>query len=169
MLKGVNTTMSILISIIGIDDGSDEYNAAKRIKSIFDATSPKAAIGEIVLFPSATLFGQKVKDVDLVMIGSLKNCRLKLTFDHDGVFSDDIVSVDNFCTAIEIKSHTSSGIYRIGTDWMVKYGLEQHNVTHQNKMQKEDVVIRFCFDNQIYDVMVVNELLAHYGLPLLVK
>ena len=38
-----------------------------------------------------------------------------------------------------------------------------------NKMQKEDVVIRFCFDNQIYDVMVVNELLAHYGLPLLVK
>lgn len=65
--------MAVITRVIGDNDGSDEYAAAERLKHIIVNTIPSTAMGEIVLFPNATLYGQAVKDVDIMMIGSLKN------------------------------------------------------------------------------------------------
>lgn len=32
-----------------------------------------------------------------------------------------------------------------------------------SKYSKEDLIIKFCFENEIYDLFVVNEILYHYG------
>ena len=52
--------MAVLVKIIGDNDGSDEYAAAEKLQEIIEKTIPKTAMGEIVLFPSATLYGQAV-------------------------------------------------------------------------------------------------------------
>lgn len=61
--------MSIIVKIIGENDGSDEYLAADRLKEIIQSSAPERAFGEVILFPSATLFGMPVKDIDIMMIG----------------------------------------------------------------------------------------------------
>ena len=65
--------MSVDVMVFGADKESDEYRAALKLKKIIIDSLPATAIGEIVLFASATLFGQSVKDVDLLMIGQVQN------------------------------------------------------------------------------------------------
>ena len=55
--------MSVDVMVFGADKESDEYRAALKLKKIIIDSLPATAIGEIVLFASATLFGQSVKDV----------------------------------------------------------------------------------------------------------
>lgn len=129
--------MAIKVSVYGADKDSDEYNAALKLKKIIQDTTPDSAIGEIVLFASATLYGQAVKDVDLMMLGSLQNYNLNAQFnDKDGNRINDTVSIQNFCTVIEIKRHDISGIVLNGTDFYVKYGGDLHCVTQQSNKQK---------------------------------
>ena len=73
--------MSVLINICGAEKDSDEYQAALRLKDIINKSLPNNVIGEIVLVVSATLFGQEVKDVDLMMLGTLQNYTPTLVFD----------------------------------------------------------------------------------------
>lgn len=96
--------MAVLVKIIGDNDGSDEYAAAEKLKQIIGNTVPQTAIGEIILFPSATLYGQTIKDVDIIMIGTLKNYSAMVSFDHDGEYSEEEVYLASFCTTIEVKS-----------------------------------------------------------------
>lgn len=128
--------MSVIVKIIGENDHSDEYIAAERLKKIINDTVPITAIGEIILFPSATLYGQAVKDVDLMMIGSIKNYSVQARFNHNDNFEEEEVFVESFCTTIEVKSHSASGISREGTNWRVKYPEGWHNVTRQSNDQK---------------------------------
>ena len=129
--------MSVLVRIIGENDGSDEYSAAKRLKTIMENTIPQNIMGEIVLFPNATLYGQAVKDVDIIMIGSLKNYSAKVSFNHDGSFSEEEVYLDSFCTTIEVKSHSISGVRKEGTNIQVFYNnTGWHNATRQSNEQK---------------------------------
>jgi hypothetical protein len=102
--------------------------------------------GEIVLFVSATLYGQDVKDVDLMMIGMIRNYKPVLSFsvNEKDVYGNvvglksvkDKVEILNFCTTIEIKGHDISGIFVNGTDFYVKYGKVDHCVTAQSNKQK---------------------------------
>lgn len=129
--------MSVMISVFGANHESDEYQAALKLKKIIQDGLPQNAIGEIVLFVSATLMGQEVKDIDLLMMGILQNCTLKLNFNNlDDEYVSDRVEVGSFCTTIEIKSHSISGISRQGTDFYVKYGEGKHCVTEQSNQQK---------------------------------
>ncbi len=129
--------MAIKVSVFGAEKESDEYNAALKLKNIIQSTVPEYVDGEIVLFASATLYGQTVKDVDLMMIGSLQNYSLIFEFnDRDGNHIQDKVFIHNFCTVIEVKRHDISGIARNGTDIYVKYGLDWHSVTQQSNHQK---------------------------------
>lgn len=72
--------MSVNVIVYGADRTSDEYAAALKLKQIIQDSIPDSAIGEIVLFASATLMGQAVKDIDLLMIWSsselLSRCRI---------------------------------------------------------------------------------------------
>lgn len=129
--------MGAIISIIGSNHDSDEYQAALMLKNIIKRSLPEEVIGEIVLFSSATLIGQEVKDIDLLMLGILQNYSPKLNFNNaagENVYEK--VEINSFCTTIEIKSHDISGIFREGTDFYVKYGLKNHCVTEQSNKQK---------------------------------
>ncbi len=129
--------MAIKVSVFGADKESDEYAAALKLKNIIQNSTPESAIGEIVLFASATLYGQAVKDVDLMMLASIQNYSLNSDFsDKDGNHVQEKVFVQNFCTVIEVKRHDISGIILNGTDFYVKYGADLHCVTQQSNKQK---------------------------------
>ena len=129
--------MAIKVSVFGAEKESDEYAAALKLKNIIQNSTPESAIGEIVLFASATLFGQAVKDVDLIMLGTIQNYSLNSEFtDKDGNHIQDKVFVQSFCTVIEVKRHDISGIVLNGTDFYVKYGADLHCVTQQSNKQK---------------------------------
>lgn len=129
--------MSVNVMVHGADQTSDEYIAAIKLKEIIQNSLPESAIGEIVLFASATLMGQAVKDVDLLMIGKLQNYSVNAEFhtEAEGIVRDK-VAISSFCTTIEIKRHDISGIYVNGTDFYVKYGAKSHCVTSQSNKQK---------------------------------
>lgn len=150
--------MAVLVRIIGDDDGSDEYYAAKRLKQIIEESVPQTAMGEVVLFPSATLYGQAVKDVDIFMIGELKNYSAKAKFNHGEEFQEDIVYLESFCTAIEVKSHGISGIRREGTNIQVYYSnTGWHNATKQSNDQKTSAMN--FFNNALGDSPYITNLL----------
>lgn len=150
--------MGILVNIVGKGSKeSDEYQAACRLKDIIESTAPEKAMGEIVLFPSATLFGQKTKDVDIVMIGTLKNCAVNITFLFDNETVKDTVDVENFCTTIEVKGHPAESIEREGTNWYVKYKEGWHNATEQSNNQKTSLMN--FFKSNLHDTPYITNLL----------
>lgn len=129
--------MSVSVMVLGAEKDSDEYIAALKLKDIIQNSMPASAAGEIVLFASATLMGQAVKDVDLLMIGQLQNYSVNAEFhtEKDGFIRDN-VEIISFCTTIEVKRHDISGICINGTDFYVKYGTKRHCVTSQSNKQK---------------------------------
>lgn len=129
--------MGLRVEICGGDNKSDEYQAAYKLKQIIRRDMPSYVEGEIVLFSSATLIGQAVKDIDLLMLGMLKNYKVDATFlDLNSKTISDKVEIVSFCTTIEIKSHDISGIFVNGTDFYVSYGQRRHCVTNQSNKQK---------------------------------
>ncbi len=129
--------MSVLVKILGTKDDSDEYSASERFQHIIEKSIPQTAIGEIMLFPSATLYGQVVKDVDIMMIGDIRNYSVDISFKHDDSFSKDEVFLKTFCTTIEVKSHSITGIRREGTNLQVYYANTRwHNATKQSNDQR---------------------------------
>ena len=90
--------MSVNVIVYGADRTSDEYAAALKLKQIIQDTLPDSAIGEIVLFASATLMGQAVKDIDLLMIGQVQNYSVDAEFytDTRGQVRDK-VAISSFC------------------------------------------------------------------------
>lgn len=149
--------MSVIIRIIGENDQSDEFLAAERLKKIIEETVPNKVFGEIILFPSATLYGQTVKDIDLMMIGHLKNYSVKTSFYHKDSFEEDKVFIESFCTTIEVKSHTASGIMREGTNWKVKYNNGWHNVTKQSNDQR--IAAKKFFENSLGKTPFITNLI----------
>lgn len=137
--------MSVNVSVYGAECESDEYQAALKLKETIQKSVPDSSKGEIVLFASATLFGQDVKDIDLMMIGTLQNYKVNLTFNvpekENGMVigaktKKEDVEILSFCTTIEIKRHDITGIYVNGTDFYVQYNAGTHCVTAQSNKQK---------------------------------
>lgn len=150
--------MSVIVKVIGENDGTDEYLAAESLSRIINDTVPQSAMGEIVLFPSATLFGQAVKDVDIMMIGSLKNYSAIVRIENNGVYSSERVYLENFCTTIEVKSHSISGVRKEGTNIQVFYSDSGwHNATKQSNDQKTSAM-RF-FKNALGESPYITNLL----------
>lgn len=129
--------MSVTITVYGAERDSDEYLAAQELKRIIQDGMPRDAIGEIILFASATLMGQDVKDVDILMIGQLHNYAVKAEFSvaDQGIVTDN-VEIASFCVTIEVKRHDISRISLNGTDFYVKYNNRNHCVTAQSNKQK---------------------------------
>lgn len=133
--------MSVNVMIFGADIESDEYKAAIKLKEIILNSIPAASVGEIVLFASATLFGQAVKDIDILMIGEIKSgYTLNAEFSTEQGVIRDKVEIQSFCTTIEVKRHDISGIFRNGTDIYVRYGTDKHCVTTQSNKQKNSTM-----------------------------
>lgn len=147
--------MSVMISVIGSKPESDEYQGALKLKKIIQEGLPTTAIGEIILHANATLIGQAVKDVDLLMMGTIRNYAPKLKFSSQDKEIVDEVEISSFCTVIEIKSHDISGIYREGTEIFVRYGAGSHSVTTQSNEQKISAK-RFFEKSLSYSPFITN-------------
>ena len=136
--------MSVKITVCGAEKDSDEYHASQKLKTIIQHGMPSEVTGEIVIYSSATLIGQAVKDVDIVLLGKLHNYYEYLSFqdmstaDKHGLtpLRKDKVEINSFCTVIEVKKHDISGIVLEGTDIYVRYGNALHSVTAQSNKQK---------------------------------
>ncbi len=126
--------MSVVVNVIGDKEYTEEYLCSIELKKIFDESIPRTVIGEISIFSNITLFGQEVKDIDILVVGSLSNCPIRISI-NSGI-KKEVVSVESFVTAIELKTHDSSGIFRKGVDLYVNYGIKSHNVTEQSNKQK---------------------------------
>lgn len=129
--------MAVSVTVCGPGRESDEYQAALRLKEIIMNSLPASALGEILLYANATLFGQAVKDIDILMAGYLQNYTVDAEFyaNNEG-YKKESVEIRSFCTTIEVKRHDVSGISLQGTDLYVDYSNGWHCVTEQSNKQK---------------------------------
>lgn len=133
--------MGLSVKVIGNDQLSDEYIFAKKLESLYLHSLPSGVNGEIILHANATMMGQTVKDIDLLMVGKLNGYKPVLSFINGA--GEEIkapVLIQSFCTAIEIKSHDHTGVLREGTEFLVRYGSDLHSVTNQSNQQKYAVM-----------------------------
>lgn len=117
------------------DRNSNEFKASKVLKEILIETLPKEAVGKITILSNVTLLGQRVKDLDLVVIGELRNCIVHSAYACEEDEDLQSVKVYSFCITIELKSHGAHGVYREGTDIYVNYDDDWHSVTKQSNSQ----------------------------------
>ncbi len=136
--------MALKIDIKGNTETS-EYNDALALKQIFNSSLGNTN-GEILIICNATLFGQEVKDVDLIAIGKLENYStsirtkvktktkenkyLDLDEDYRKVF------VNDFCFVFETKKHRAEDVQLNGLNLLVKYNNKYKDVTTQSENQK---------------------------------
>jgi hypothetical protein len=135
--------MSIRIKVKGQSD-TDEYKSAQELKQIFEKTIPIDIDGDITIISNITLFGQEVRDVDLVVFGKIgQGFKRKLKFRPKG--EDDYthrnVYFSSFCFIIEVKKHYLKDIH-IGAanNVLVTYNGKRHDVTYQSERQKYSLV-----------------------------
>jgi hypothetical protein len=138
--------MSININIKGQSD-TDEYKAGQELKAIFEKSLPQEIEGDITIVSNVTLFGQEVKDVDLVVFGTVgKGFKRKLKFrpKDQEEYIDKNVYFSNFCFVIELKKHILKDIH-IGSlnNILVTYNGKKHDVTYQSERQKFSLVRYF--------------------------
>jgi hypothetical protein len=133
--------MTIEIKLIGPED-CNEYKDALSIKQKFQEQLPESAVGKILIINSATLFGQEIKDIDLILIGNLNrfqlNFRVKAVGENE--YSSRDVYINNFCFVIETKRHRPDDICMEGLILKVLYNGKKHDVTTQSEKQKYSLI-----------------------------
>ena len=118
-----------------IDNGvrTGESDAAIKLKQNIEKDIPSEVSGEILIFSNLTLHGQSTRDVDLLIVGALDNCRYPI----DNNPGHPFFYVNDFCMVVELKEQDSKYIYAKGTDIYVKYkDGHDKNATRQNEEQK---------------------------------
>ena len=151
--------MSVKIRVKGSKE-TNEYKDALVLKEIFEtAFRNKQINGEILIISNATLFGQSVKDVDLIAMGKFEKFPLKLKTKASALsinpsnnpkikngnrrekeVLDQVmrnVFIDDFCFVIETKTHPVELIELDGIFLKVRYGKNKwSDVTTQSENQK---------------------------------
>ena len=93
--------MPINVKIKGQSD-TDEYKAGQELRSLFERSIPQEIDGEITIVSNVTLFGQEVKDIDLVIFGKIgQGFKRKLKFrprSQEDYLSKNVY-FSNFCFA----------------------------------------------------------------------
>jgi AAA domain len=135
-----------VIEITGVTEG-DEFAAAKRLERRILALWPDLARSRtdvVRIFVGLKMHGQKLEDLDLVVIGSFEAPR---DFDpewkfypRDGeAFTPKSARIRNFALVVEVKSHDASGVRFENTAGFVRYvrnGTETWEcVTEKNRTQ----------------------------------
>lgn len=140
--------MPINIKLKGQAD-TDEYKVGLQLKKIFESSIPselddKTIEGDITIVTNVTLFGQEVKDVDIVVFGKLGQGykrRLKFRPRNEEDYITKNVFFSNFCFTVELKKHYLQDI-NIGAmnNILVTYNGKKHDVTYQSERQKYSLV-----------------------------
>jgi hypothetical protein len=127
-----------MIKVYGVDDKSDEYKAAIELATIATKSIPDIERNKEILLhiiPSAQMFGNATRDVDLLII-FLDKRQNKNHITDGGRF------VHSFIAPIEVKTHKVSGTRWEGDTCIVKYLGSEHNATTQSEKQKNAVLNR---------------------------
>jgi hypothetical protein len=137
--------MAVKINIKG-DKDTNEYKDALVLKQIFENDFSKSdTSGEILIISGATLFGQEVKDIDLIVLGNFDkySCKIKTKAETGSYqnkeeleMKERLVFVNSFCFVIETKRHRAEDIQLNGIQLLVKYNEKLHDVTTQSEKQK---------------------------------
>ena len=117
-----------MIEIIGNKEGS-EFLAAERLSAIILESWPWVKNDEetdIKIISSAKCYGQKVSDIDIVLIGKFSSRAVLSPFlsksNADGSFvRPEKIFVTSVCCVIELKDHDPSDIQFIGKTVEVRY------------------------------------------------
>ncbi|MET3414546.1 RNA helicase [Methylobacterium sp. 1030] len=168
-----------MIVITGVTEG-DEYEAAKRLERRLldlwpDIAQSKADV--VRIFVGLKMHGQKMEDLDLVVIGFFAEAR---SFDvewkfypRDGEpFTPKAARVRNFALVIEVKSHDAKGVRFENTAAFVKYtrngDASWQCVTEKNRSQMFEFkkwLDRFGLDNVHVQNLVLFTGLKERDLP----
>jgi hypothetical protein len=104
--------MAILIENKSYADNSREKEAAQQLKSRFEEElKGTGAKGNIIIASSVQLFGQEVRDLDLVVIGNISGLKLRINTKYENRYSIPLgpkeidVDIKDFCIIIELKDH----------------------------------------------------------------
>jgi len=117
-----------VIQIVGVQEGP-EYEAAVHLRRLILNLWPDLAQSRhdiVKIFVGFKMYGYKVEDLDLVVIGSFATARRFDVefqfFPRDGdPFVPRSASVRNFALVIEVKSHDASGVRFDGKVASVRY------------------------------------------------
>lgn len=134
--------MAIKITIKGNQE-TNEYKDALALKQIIEHHFNSLDInGEMLIISNATLFGQSVKDVDLILLVAFEkySCRVKSTAVNDKKESlelkDRTIFVNNLCFVIETKGHIAEDLELNGVHLLAKYKGKLKDITTQSENQK---------------------------------
>jgi len=137
--------MSVTIRLKGNMETS-EYQDALILKQLFEEEFSRIETdGKILIVSNATLFGQEVKDIDLIVISNFKkySCKVKskaLTRkgkdEEELELKERLVFVNNFCFIIETKKHRAEDIQLNGLNLCVRYNDKFSDATTQSEKQK---------------------------------
>lgn len=147
------------------NNDSNEYQDALALKKIFEKEfEKKDTKGEVLIICNAILFGQEIKDIDLIVLGNFENYRCNLkTKAETGKFADRIeleqkdrlVIINSFCFVIETKRHRAEDIQLNGIHLLVRYNDKLHDATTQSEQQKYSLT-NFFKDRLNYTPYVCN-------------
>ena len=119
-----------MIKIIG-QVGSPEFQAAERLKQVFETLWPGICDtpieqDNIIVRAGAYISGQKRKDLDLVIAAQFKSGRRfkprkAIRDTDDQPVRDQPIYIKNFVVVGEVKAHSGSRIKMVGDEIFVKY------------------------------------------------
>ena len=139
-------------------DISDEYDAAKELVERFSSelSNYPEAKGDIYILSSITMFAQKRRDIDLLVIGFLKDFELKGKFKTINYGDIEKLKVESFIFNIELKSHPIYKVKKIGPDYFVDYKGVDHNASQQSCEAK------FSLHNHLQSNLNINSFIADF-------
>jgi len=123
--------MAVSIEIKGNEE-TKEYTYGLKLKDIFLTGLPKDATGKIIILTGVTLFGEYVRDIDIIVIGDLKNSLLEIPT----IYGEKKTLISNFVFCIEAKAHDLKSVMIEGTILKVKYKGKWSDVTTQSENQR---------------------------------
>lgn len=126
-----------MIEIFGSNDTS-EYHAATRLRTLISEEWPDVSASEkdrICIIPAVKCFGQKVQDIDLLVVGRLHK-PIKLP-NRLWMKANDQKLVLSFVLAIEVKAHRENSVVFEGGKVFVKYaGSLKKDASEQSHKQR---------------------------------
>ena len=153
--------MPVEVKIIG-QTNTPEYVAGLQLKAIFEEQIPVTVeSGQILIATNITLFGQEIKDIDIVVLGKFGkgfSKYLKFKPKNEEEFKFRNVYFGSFCIVIELKSHIKEAIsFNKLSHLLVSYNDKYHDVTFQSEKQKYSLLRYFKnFEDIGYSPYIVN-------------
>lgn len=124
-----------MLVVHGNPEGGSEQGAAEALARLA-ASDPRIERSpdlHLEIFPSVQCFGQRVQDIDLVVLYS----DFRPVEEH--LRTTGGRAVQSFCAAVEVKRHRPEEVVFRGNRCYVTYNGKEHNVTDQSERQKYSV------------------------------